>query len=99
MSSPIASPNALIFNGNLVSVLLGFNRIFNHPPLTRHARPTYTVIEEIVEGFVEGFSTRLLQDKTHGAITPKTNRPRAGVKCGHECRTMVSAPGRGRRKS
>jgi hypothetical protein len=94
MSSPTASPNTLIFNGNLVSVLLGFNRIFNHP-LTRHAHSTYTVIEEIVEGF----STRLLQDKTHGAITPKTNRPRAGVKCGHECRTMVSAPGRGRRKS
>jgi hypothetical protein len=27
------------------------------PALTRHRHPTYSVIEEIVEGFVEGFLT------------------------------------------
>ena len=59
MSSPTVSPNTLIYKGILTLVLQGFKLFLplstHHPARARHAPPAYSVIEEIVEGFVEGF--------------------------------------------
>lgn len=56
MSSLIASLNILIYRGILTLILKGFKRFFGTtrflPALTRHLYPAYSVIEEIVEGFL-----------------------------------------------
>jgi hypothetical protein len=57
--SPVASLNALISNGILALILKGFKLFFGTarhlPDLTPHIHPAYSVIEEIVEGFVVDF--------------------------------------------
>jgi hypothetical protein len=55
MSSPAASLNILIYKGILALILMGFKRF-----LTLHA--TYSVIEEIVEGFLLGNLTVFIGD-------------------------------------
>ena len=43
------------FNAGFTGVQEVSNTIGPLPDLTRHLHPAYSIIEEIVEGFVEGF--------------------------------------------
>jgi hypothetical protein len=60
MSSPTTSLNTLIFKGILTLLFQGFKRYLSlstaYAARTRHLHRQYSVVEEIVEGFVEGFS-------------------------------------------
>jgi hypothetical protein len=46
------------FNADFTGVQAVSDTIRPLPALTRHVHPYYSVIEEIVEGFVEGFETK-----------------------------------------
>src|SRR6267378_3775295 len=65
MSSPTTSLNTLICKGILTRILQVIQADFvttNHlPALTRRLDPAYSAIEEIVEGFVEGFLSVLAE--------------------------------------
>ena len=77
--SPTASLNTLIYKAILTLILQGFKHFLPLSGLTRQRirrrHPTYSVIEEIVEGFVEGILTKVVLFRNPMNSTPPPPMP------------------------